>query len=66
MRRHPLLTAGTVAGVAGLALVVFGVVAGTDLGLGYLLLQAVFLGLAVLLVACVVLMLIEAYSRPRD
>lgn len=37
-----------------------------DLNLGAILAQAVLLGLAVFTIACVVLWLIAAYSRPRD
>ena len=66
MLRHPLLTAGTPAGLVGLAWVVIGVMAQGDLDLGSILIQAGLLGLAVFTIALVVLWVIEAYTRPRD
>ena len=66
MREHPLSAAGIPAGLAALAVVVLMVVGQADLGLDSILVIAGLAGLAVFIVALVVLWLIEAYSRPRD
>ncbi len=68
MRNHPLLTAGTVAALAGVGFLAY-LVAGaddSDLGLAGMLMFSGVLAFAVFTLVLVVLWLVEVLSRSRD
>ena len=66
MVKHPLRIAGTAGALPGLALVVFMVVGGSDLGFGSITVMGALVGVAVFVAALVVLWAVETSRESRS